>query len=532
MKTFLLPFAMILSACVSGYVTASADHVISLTVDGRSEMVFDWAPGRFGDGTVMRVNHISWGKPANLVIDGAAVELIWDGNKSQPIQFPLTGEYWVRKSKGRDGGYAIQTLDAFTLACVDNPDGADSYVFELYSEPSQMSTEWMRVNVNGGLPTGRFDLSGMPGFVDGFSDGSQIEFSAMIDGSEEFVFADGNLVIQHLSWSEPVDFRIDRLPIPLFWMNNYSQQIPVVLPSRFQIIQTSGAGTIYPVETPVGLLLSVADESKGTDLYSWKIVAVREPAASADHVISLTVDGRSEMVFDWAPGRFGDGTVMRVNHISWGKPANLVIDGAAVELIWDGNKSQPIQFPLTGEYWVRKSKGRDGGYAIQTLDAFTLACVDNPDGADSYVFELYSEPSQMSTEWMRVNVNGGLPTGRFDLSGMPGFVDGFSDGSQIEFSAMIDGSEEFVFADGNLVIQHLSWSEPVDFRIDRLPIPLFWMNNYSQQIPVVLPSRFQIIQTSGAGTIYPVETPVGLLLSVADESKGTDLYSWKIVAGL
>jgi hypothetical protein len=88
------------------------------------------------------------------------------------------------KSQGRDGGYAAQTSDAFLLACIDNPNGADYYVFELYSKPLQISAEWMRINASGGLPIGCFDLTGLPGFMDGFAYGSQIEFSAMIDGSE------------------------------------------------------------------------------------------------------------------------------------------------------------------------------------------------------------------------------------------------------------------------------------------------------------------------------------------------------------
>ena len=33
--------------------------------------------------------------------------------------------------------------------------------------------------------------------------------------------------------------------------------------------------TIYPVETAAGLVLSVADELKGSDLYSWKIVPLK-----------------------------------------------------------------------------------------------------------------------------------------------------------------------------------------------------------------------------------------------------------------
>jgi hypothetical protein len=49
------------------------------------------------------------------------------------------------------------------------------------------------------------------------------------------------------------------------------------LPDKFEVIQTYGRRTIYPVETADGLVLSVTDEDVGEDFYSWKIVAVREP---------------------------------------------------------------------------------------------------------------------------------------------------------------------------------------------------------------------------------------------------------------
>jgi hypothetical protein len=495
-------------------------------------MVFNWTSDIFRDRTVLQINHVSWAKPKNLVIDDTPIDLIWEGNTSQPIPLPLIGDYWVRKSQGRDGGYAVRTSDAFLLACVDNPNGAANYVFELSSEPSEISTDWMRVNVGGGLPTGQFDLTGMPGFVDGFLSGSQIEFSAVIDGSAEFIFSDGTLVIKHLNWNKPFDFYIDEQPASLFWTDNNSQQIPIVLPNIFEVIQTGGRGSIYPVETANGLLLSVADEDKGSDLYSWKIVAVSEPAATAEHVIGLTVDGRSEMVFTWVTGRFTKSTILLINHVSWAKPTNLIIDETPMDLIWEGNTSQPIFFSLAGEYWIRKSQGRDGGYATQTSDAFLLACIDNPNGAGNYVFELYPKPLQISAEWMRVNASGGLPIGCFDLTGLPGFVDGFAYGSQIEFSAIIDGSEEFIFSDGGLVIKHLNWRKPVDFYIDGQPVSLTWTDNYSQQIPIALPNTLEVIQTGGRGTIYPIETANGLLLSVADENHEADSYSWKIVAGL
>lgn len=269
MRNVFVLFGIFLVLSLCSNLAASTEHVISLTVDGRSEIVFT--------GNVLLVNHISWSKPTNLIVDGAPVNLIWEGNTSQPIPFSLAGEYWVRKLQGRDGGYAVQTLDGFLLAAVDNPNGADNYVFELCSEPSEVSTEWMRVNANGRLPFVYFDLAGMPGFVDNLPGGFAIEFSATIDGSEEFIFSNGSLVIKHLSWGKPVEFHINEELVSLSWTNNYSQEIPIVLPDKFEVIQTYGRRTIYPVEMADGLVLSVADEGVGEDFYSWKIVAVREP---------------------------------------------------------------------------------------------------------------------------------------------------------------------------------------------------------------------------------------------------------------
>jgi len=269
MRNIFVLFGIFLVLCLCSNLAASAEHVISLTVDGRSEIVFT--------GNELLVNHISWGKPTNLIVDGAPVNLIWEGNTSQPIPFPLAGEYWVRKLQGRDGGYAVQTLDGFLLAAVDNPNGADNYVFELCSELPEISTEWMRVDANGRLPFVHCDLAGMPGFVDNLPGGFAIEFSATIDGSEEFIFSNGSLVIKHLHWGKPVEFYINEELVSLSWTDNYSQEIPIVLPDKFEVIQTYGRRTIYPVETADGLVLSVTDEGVGEDFYSWKIVAVREP---------------------------------------------------------------------------------------------------------------------------------------------------------------------------------------------------------------------------------------------------------------
>ena len=40
-------------------------------------------------------------------------------------------DYWVKKTHGRDVGYAVQRSDGFALAISDNPNGADIYEFQL-----------------------------------------------------------------------------------------------------------------------------------------------------------------------------------------------------------------------------------------------------------------------------------------------------------------------------------------------------------------------------------------------------------------
>jgi hypothetical protein len=269
MRNIFVLFGIFLVLFLCNNLAASAKHVISLTVDGRSEIVF--TPND------LLVNNISWGKSTNLIVDDTEVNLTLEEHTSVANSFPLAGEYWVRKLKGRDGGYAVQTLDGFLLAAVDNPNCADHYVFELCSEPSEISTDWMRVDTNGRLPFVYFELTGMPGFVDNLPGGFEIEFSATIDGSEEFIFSNGSLVIKHLHWSKPVEFYINEEAVSLSWANNYSQEIPIVLPDKFEVVQICGRRTIYPVETADGLVLSVTDEDCGKDFYSWKIIAVREP---------------------------------------------------------------------------------------------------------------------------------------------------------------------------------------------------------------------------------------------------------------
>ncbi|MCK4294582.1 MAG: hypothetical protein KAY65_15385 [Planctomycetes bacterium] len=261
--------SVIVLFCACTCLGASAEHAISLIADGRSEIVIS--------GGRLAVNHLSWGKPTNLTVDGSPIDLSWEGNISQPVPCPIAGEYWIRKLRGRDGGYAVQIPGGFLLACIDNPNGTDNYAFELRSEPLEPSTDWMRVDASGRHPFVHFDFTGLAGFADDVPAGSQIEFSVVVDGSEEFIFSNGSFVIRHLAWGAPTDlFYLDGEQVLLSWTDGQSQRVPVVLPGRFEVIQTGGRRPIYPVETAGGFVLSVADEDIGADLYSWKIVAVPE----------------------------------------------------------------------------------------------------------------------------------------------------------------------------------------------------------------------------------------------------------------
>lgn len=266
-RRLLCSVVVLFSVCTS--LNASVEHTISLIADGRSEVVIS--------GNQLVVNHLSWAKPTNLTVDGSPIDLTWQGSTSGPVPCPVAGEYWIRKSRGRDGGYAVQIPGGFLLVCIDNPNGTDKYVFELHSEPLELSTDWMRVDSRGGYPFVYYDLTGVAGFVDDLPGGFEIEFSVVVDGSDEFIFSNGALVIRHLAWGAPGDlFYLDGEQVLLSWTDGQSQPMPVVLPGRFELIQTGGRRAVYPVETAGGFVLSVADEDVGADLYSWKMVALPE----------------------------------------------------------------------------------------------------------------------------------------------------------------------------------------------------------------------------------------------------------------
>src|SRR5262245_37561832 len=91
-------------------------------------------------------------------------------------------------------------------------------------------------------------------------------------------------------------------------------------------------------------------------------------AAMPQHVVSLNVDGRDEM-------RIAGGN-LTVEHLSWSQPTNLVVNGLPQSLSWNGNTSNPILTAISGDYWVRKSLGRDGAYAVQRSNGFALVASD------------------------------------------------------------------------------------------------------------------------------------------------------------
>ena len=176
----------------------------------------------------------------NLVLDSNPISVIWSGNNSQSIPFPLGGEYWVRSSQGRDGAYAVQTENGFLFGSVDNPNGADTYAYEFHRYPLDNSPEWMKINANGGLPFGHLNISGKTGFQNNIASGTVMEFSATIDGSEEFIFSNDVLTIRHLSWSKATNPVIDGLSVPLTWTDNYSQEISLDLPDNFNLFKAMG----------------------------------------------------------------------------------------------------------------------------------------------------------------------------------------------------------------------------------------------------------------------------------------------------
>lgn len=254
---------------VSGVARAAPQHTISVAVDGRDEL-------RISNGSLV-VEHFSWSLPNSLVVDGVPQTLTWNGNTSSPIPVPITGDYWVEKTHGRDGGYAVQRNDGFALAASDNPNGGDVYEFQLFAAAGASTTDWMRV-VGAGATPGRMNFSGVPGYATQ-SLGTETTFALTVDGTDELMFVNGSLVIRHLSWNNPASLTINGVPQPLTFNGGLSNPIPLTLPDDFQFTQLGGRTTLYPVQTPVGLLLSADDELLGADTYTWKLVAVPEPTS-------------------------------------------------------------------------------------------------------------------------------------------------------------------------------------------------------------------------------------------------------------
>jgi hypothetical protein len=270
--------AAVAALCVlaSAAVTrAAALHTVSLLSDGRDEM-------RVAGGS-MTVEHLSWSLPSNLQVDGVARSLSWNGNTSNPIAVPVAaaGEYWVRKTAGRDGGYAVQRASGFALATVDNPNGGDTYQFELHASPATATTDWMRVRAGNGNVAGAFDFTGVGGYVPAAPNATDITFSLSVDGSDELMFTNGSLVVRHLSWDNPTSLLINGQPQALTWNGNTSNAIPLNLPDHFQFTQLAGRSTLYPVETPLGMVIGAADELVGADTYRWKLTPVPEPTGCA-----------------------------------------------------------------------------------------------------------------------------------------------------------------------------------------------------------------------------------------------------------
>jgi hypothetical protein len=250
---------------------AAAQQTLSLVVDGGDEI-------RVSNGS-LTIQHFTWQYPWDLVVNGVPQPLAWNGNTSQPVSTSLTGNYWVRRTAGRDGGYAVQRPDGFAIAIADNQNGHDTYAFEFADAPGSNTTDWMYVRSGGG-PAGHFDFAGVPGYAaQPFA--STTTFEIVIDGNDELVFSDGSLRIRHLSWQHPWSLSINGSPVPLSFNNNLSSPIPLNLPEGFVFTQLSGRAALAPVKTPLGLLIGAADEQVGHDTYRFTIAAVPEPGPVA-----------------------------------------------------------------------------------------------------------------------------------------------------------------------------------------------------------------------------------------------------------
>jgi hypothetical protein len=265
-------------------VAAAPLHTVSILSDGRDEL-------RFSSGSLV-VKHFSWGLPTNLVVDATALPLVWNGDTSVPNFVPVTGDDWVKKTLGRDGAYAVQRADGFALAASDNPNGGDTYQFQLSAAPEANTTDWMHVLGAGATP-GRMSFPGLAGYVPQ-AQGNQTTFSLTVDGTDELMVVNGNLGVRHLTWLNPTSLTINGVPQPLTFSDNVSNPIPLTLPDGFQFTQLGGRTLLYPVQTPVGLLIGADDELLGPDTYVWTIVAVPEPAGGLIVVIgALAIRART-----------------------------------------------------------------------------------------------------------------------------------------------------------------------------------------------------------------------------------------------
>ncbi|MDB5355737.1 MAG: hypothetical protein JWN24_2190 [Phycisphaerales bacterium] len=251
---------------------AASPQTVSLNVDGRDEMHFS--------NNSLTIKHLSWAYPDTLVIDSIPKPLSFNGDTSNSIPVPTSGVYWVKKTAGRDGGYAVQTSDGFMLAAIDNPNGPDTYRFQLADAPGAVSTDWMHVTANPAGPANVHSFNGLNGYDPGTPAGSVITFSLTVDGTDELQFVGGNLVIHHLSWDDPTSLTINGQSKQLIWTNNFSNPIPLHLPDQFAFAQLSGRSPLYAVDTASGLLVSAADELVGNDTYRFTLTAVPEPSAT------------------------------------------------------------------------------------------------------------------------------------------------------------------------------------------------------------------------------------------------------------
>jgi hypothetical protein len=211
-------------------------HTASITSDGRDEL-------RVTGGNMV-VEHSSWGLPSGLKVNNVAQTMNFTGNTSNTISVPFSGDYWIKKTLGRDGGYAVQRSNGYALAVADNPDGSDTYQFDFFSTPQENTTDWMHV-IGAGATPGHMNFTGKSGYVSQTL-GTVTTFSLTVDGTDEVTFVGGNLVIRHLSRNNPASLLINGVLQTLTFTDNLSNAIPLTLPNDLQFQQTSGRVVLYP----------------------------------------------------------------------------------------------------------------------------------------------------------------------------------------------------------------------------------------------------------------------------------------------